>query len=120
MFIYSLNAWFDDLPDDLKDRLAELCYKRDLDIADKAIKEWSITFLKTTPKRQKQRKRPKAYPKLHKTPITDDYIISFMDFIGLSAKDMDDNHRSHNAWEAVRRICFINIYLGAITNNKAL
>lgn len=92
MIIYSLNAWFDDLPDDLKDRLAELCYKRDLDIADKAIKEWSITFLKT-PKPQKQRK----LPKLHKTPITDDYIIDFMDFIGLSARDMDDNYRSHNS-----------------------
>ena len=96
MIIYSLNEWFDDLPDDLKDRLAELCYKRDLDIANEAIKEWSITFLKT-PKRQKQRKRPKAHPKLHKTPITDDYIIDFMDFIGLSARDMDDNYRSHNS-----------------------
>jgi len=95
MIIYSLNEWFDDLPDDLKDRLAELCYKRDLDIADKAIKEWSITFLKT-PKRHKQRKLPKL-PKLHKTPITDDYIIDFMHFIGLSAKDMDDNYRSHNS-----------------------
>lgn len=94
MIIYSLNAWFDDLPDDLKDRLAELCYKRDLDIADKAIKEWSITFLKTSASNpQKQRK----LPKLHKTPITDDYITDFMQFIGLSARDMDDNYRSHNS-----------------------
>lgn len=98
MIIYSLNEWFDDLPDDLKDRLAELCYKRDLDIADKAIKEWSITFLKTpASKPRKQRKLPIPNPKLHKTPITDDYIIDFMQFIGLSARDMDDNYRSHNS-----------------------
>lgn len=85
MKIRTLAEWFDDLPEEVKDKLSDLVYDRDMQILEDKMDNFIANTIRFTYNQQEKQSSSLNYPKLfkmpampidnkHKTPITEQEI----------------------------------------------